>query len=164
MAASAHSPIGKTSRQSSGAVSVVERTAAARLLSFLAPKAASDRSTLQIIDEGGHRLDVPTALRDVLYRAAELLAGGQSVAVLADERMLSSQGAADLLNISRQYLVQLVDAGELAAVRVGTHRRLRLADVEAFKAARDAKRSAALDQLTALSEEVGGYAFDAKAR
>jgi excisionase family DNA binding protein len=163
MTASARSSLNKTSRQSSRAVSIVERSAAARLLSILAPKVASDRSALQIVDEGGHRLEVPTALRDVLYRAAELLAGGQAVTVLADEQMFSSQAAAGLLNISRQYLVQLVDAGELAAVKVGTHRRLRLADVEAFKVARDAKRTAALDQLTALSEEVGGYKFDVKA-
>jgi excisionase family DNA binding protein len=78
--------------------------------------------------------------------------------------MLSSQAAAEVLNISRQYLVQLVDAGELDAVKVGAHRRLRLADVVAFKAARDAKRTSALDHLTALSEAVGGYAFDATAR
>jgi EamA domain-containing membrane protein RarD len=46
-----------------------------------------------------------------MYRAAELLAKGRPVAVLPEEEMLSTQEAADLLNVSRQYLVRLVDAG-----------------------------------------------------
>ncbi len=92
-----------------------------------------------------------------MHRAAELLAEGRPVIVLPDEEMLSTQAAADLLNVSRQYLVRIVDAGELPAVKVGSHRRLRAADVVAFKAVRDAKRRSALDRLTALSEELGGY-------
>jgi excisionase family DNA binding protein len=61
-------------------------------------------------------------------------------------------------------LVRLVDAGELPAVMVGSHRRLRAADVTAFKAARDAGRRAALDRLAELSEDVGGDAVAAKPR
>ena len=99
-----------------------------------------------------------------MYRAAELLAEGRPVAVLPDEEMLTTQAAADLLNVSRQYLVRLVDSGELPAVWVGSHRRLRAADVAAFKTARDARRTSALDRLVALSEEVGGYAIGSKSR
>ena len=119
---------------------------------------------LQVVDPKGQRLELPTTLTDVMYRAAELLAKGRPVAVLPEEEMLSTQEAADLLNVSRQYLVRLVDAGELAAVKVGSHRRLRVAEIVAFKAARDAKRASALDRLTGLSEEAGGYAIDTKRR
>ncbi|WP_283963133.1 excisionase family DNA-binding protein [Sinorhizobium sp. 6-117] len=84
--------------------------------------------------------------------------------VLPDEEMLSTQAAADILNVSRQYLVRLVDNGELPAEKVGSHRRLRATDVAAFKAARDAKRSSALDRLTSLSEDVGGYELESKRR
>ncbi|WP_223844141.1 excisionase family DNA-binding protein [Rhizobium gallicum] len=53
--------------------------------------------------------------------------------------MLSTQAAADILNGSRQYLVRSVDAGELPAEKVGSHRRLRVAEIAAFKAPRGAK-------------------------
>ena len=105
-------------------------------------------------------MELPAALAEVVRRAAELLAGGRSVTVLADEEMLTTQAAADMLNISRQYLVRLVDSGRLPAVKVGSHRRLRASDVEAFKIARDKGRDAALDRLVELSEEVGGYALE----
>lgn len=86
------------------------------------------------------------------------------MAVLPEEEMLSTQAAADILNVSRQYLVRLVDAGELPAELVGSHRRLRATDVAAFKAARDAKRSLALDRLASLSEDVDGYQLGNKPR
>jgi excisionase family DNA binding protein len=145
-------------------VPALERTAAARIAALLSPESAKGRGMLQIVDPEGQRLELPTTLTDVMYRAAELLAKGRPVAVLPEEEMLSTQEAADLLNVSRQYLVRLVDAGELAAVKVGSHRRLRVAEIEEFKAARDAKRTSVLDRLTELSEEAGGYAIDPKRR
>ena len=155
---------GKKQSQSSEAVPALERTAAARIAALLSPKSAKGRGMLQVVDPKGQCLELPTTLTVVMYRAAELLAKGRPVAVLPEEEMLSTQEAADLLNVSRQYLVRLVDAGELAAVKVGSHRRLRVAEIVAFKAARDAKRASALDRLTGLSEEAGGYAIDPKRR
>jgi len=155
---------GKKQPRSSEAVPALERTAAARIAALLSPKSAKRRGKLQVVDPKGQCLELPTTLTVVMYRAAELLAKGRPVAVLPEDEMLSTQEAADLLNVSRQYLVRLVDAGELAAVKVGSHRRLRVAEIVAFKAARDAKRASALDRLTGLSEEAGGYAIDPKRR
>lgn len=118
----------------------------------------------QVINADGERLDLPNALTDIMYRAAELLADGRPVTVLPDEEMLSTQAAADILNVSRQYLVRLVDTGELAAEKVGSHRRVRATDVAAFKVARDAKRTSALDRLSSLSEDAGGYELEIKQR
>ena len=110
-----------------------------------------------MIDREGHRIDVPDALAAVVARAASLMSEGHKVSVIADDEMLTTQAAAERLNVSRQYVVRLVDRGMLPSIRVGTHRRLRLADVLAYKIQRDADRDAALDRLTALSEEAGGY-------
>jgi excisionase family DNA binding protein len=145
-------------------VPALERSAAARVASLLSPAAAKSRGALQVVDAKGHRLDLPARLADVVYRAAELLAEGRAVAVLPDEEMLTTQHAADILNVSRQYLVRLVDAGELAAEKVGSHRRLRASDVAAYKAVRDAKRMSALDRLAAASEDADGYALDDSSR
>lgn len=164
MPISPRTSLGKKQPRSSEAVPALERAAAARIAALLSPKSAKGRGVLQVVDPKGQRVELPTTLTDVIYRAAELLAKGRPVAVLPEEEMLSTQEAADFLNVSRQYLVRLIDAGELAAVKVGSHRRLRVADVKEFEAARDAKRMSALDLLTELSEVAGGYAIDTKRR
>lgn len=157
MAASHRTSSLKKTRRTSSAVPLVERTAAARVASLLLSNSTKRRGTVQVINANGERLELPDVLTDIMYRAAELLAEGRPVAVLPDEEILSTQAAADILNVSRQYLVRLVDGGEIPAEKVGSHRRLRAADVAAFKMARDLKRASALDRLTSLSEEVGGY-------
>ena len=66
-------------------------------------------------------------------------------------------GAADLLNVSRQHLVRLLDERKLPHTKTGKHRRLRIKDVLAFKTKRDKNRAAKLDKLTRLSKDLGGY-------
>lgn len=86
-----------------------------------------------------------------------MLSEGRAVALMPEDDLLTTQKTADLLNVSRQYLVRLVDDGQLPAVKIGRHRRVRPSDVAAYKAERDARRGADLDRLVALSEEAGGY-------
>jgi excisionase family DNA binding protein len=135
-----------------------DRVAVMRLAGMLkAVGGAKSRHAVQIIDESGKHVELPDSLADVMARAAMLLAEGRSVSVVADDEMLTTQGAAELLNVSRQYVVRLVDQGTLPAVRVGSHRRLRAREVEAYKVQRDSDRDAALDRLAQASEEMGGY-------
>jgi excisionase family DNA binding protein len=164
MPSSHRTPSGKRPPHVSKAVAAVERTAAARVVSLMSAGSRSRREMVELVNSKGERLKLPNALTEVVYRAAELLADGTPVAVLPEEDMVSTQDAAELLNVSRQYLVRLVDAGELPAVKVGSHRRLRVPDVMAFKESRDAKRSRALDRLSQLTEEVGGYELGVKSR
>ncbi|MGM4914941.1 excisionase family DNA-binding protein [Rhizobium sp. 768_B6_N1_8] len=151
-----HRTTGKKPFDTLKTVPATDRSAAARVASLLVSRSQS-RGSLQVIGDHGERLELPSALADIMFRAAELLAEGRAVTVLPDEETMSTQMAADILNVSRQYLVRLVDAGELAAEKVGSHRRLRATDVAAYKAARDAKRTSALDRLSQLSEDAGGY-------
>ncbi|BBK43503.1 excisionase [Allostella vacuolata] len=137
-----------------------ERTAAARIALLLSSAPTAERNPVAVIDAQGERVELPAALAAIIHRAAELVAEGRPVAIMPDDAVLSTQEAADLLNLSRQYLVRLVDAGEIPARKVGRHRRLRLADVLAFKTQRDARRMSALDRLSRLSEEAGGYALE----
>lgn len=164
MSVSHHTRPGKKSTRTDELVSPVERAAAARVASLLSADLDQRGVAVEVVKHKGQRIALPAALMDVMRRAAELLAEGKSVAVLADEGMLSTQAAANLLNVSRQYLVRLIDDGRLPAVKVGSHRRLHASDVAAFKAARDAERKSALDRLAELSEAGGGYWVDTKSR
>jgi excisionase family DNA binding protein len=88
---------------------------------------------------------------------AEVLAGGDAVTIVPTGKELTTQQAADLLSVSRQYLVRLLDEGRIPCIRTGKHRRLRIDDVLAFKEKRDRERQEALTDLTRLSEDLGGY-------
>ena len=101
---------------------------------------------------------IPESVFFVLERVAEVLARGDAITIVPVGKELTTQQAADLLNVSRQYLVRLLEANEIPYTKVGKHRRLRIEDVLAFKAKRDEDRRVRLDELTRLSEDLGGYA------
>lgn len=131
-----------------------EAAALSRILERLTPRSSR---ACAMVGPRGERLHIPAALLQVLERAANVLARGDAVTVVPVDQMLTTQEAADMLNISRQYLVRVLNAGVIPCTRTGSHRRLRLQDVLTYKDQRDHERRAALDELTALSEEFGGY-------
>jgi excisionase family DNA binding protein len=139
-----------------GAVPATELDAVRRLLTP-APSGAPRRSGFSILGPSGEVVPLPSVFVDLIDRASVALARGSEVSVLAADHELTTQQAADLLNVSRQYLVRLLDAGRLPSRRTGTHRRVRAEDVVAYKLGRDQQRALALASLTRLSEDMGGY-------
>lgn len=98
--------------------------------------------------------------RNVAHLLQEILANtaaGQAVSVIPMSAELTTQQAADLLNVSRPHVIKLMDEGILKGHKVGTHRRLYATSVQNYKHHRDIKQRAAADALSALSEELGLY-------
>jgi excisionase family DNA binding protein len=109
----------------------------------------------------GRRLPpLPGALYEVLKRAVHLLAQGHAVAIVPYGKMLTTQQAAELLNVSRPYLVKLVESGEIPHVRVGSHRRIRFAHLMEYRGKRDAERRKGLDRMAQFSQKIGLYDKD----
>lgn len=126
---------------------------------MLTPAAAARRRRRSYIDQTGGYFELPTPVADVMARAALLMAKGRQVSVVADDEMLTTQGAAELLEVSQRYVVRLVDSATLPAVKVGSHRRLPASDVEAIGSSVTAP-GMMCSTAGGTSEEIGGYRFD----
>lgn len=134
-----------------------DRKKIAELSSALHPPPSGRELHYDLVGPDGQRHRIPESVVRGLARIAEVLARGDAVTIVPVGARVTTQQAADLLNVSRQYLVRLLDEGKIPYERTGTHRRLKIEDVLAYKRERDRKRDEGLDELTRLTEELGGY-------
>lgn len=129
---------------------------AGRLVQLFPPR-AEDQSVAFLVGPGQERVELPEAIYRVLRDTVAILSRGDAIVIGSIHQLLTTTEAADLLGISRQYLIRLIERQELQCEMVGRHRRLRLGDVLAYREKRAAHRRKALDTLTALDEELGAY-------
>jgi excisionase family DNA binding protein len=132
----------------------VANRAARRIRDYLTSH--PDDEPIEILGEVGDQdaLVVPRAAAVMLAQVLELLANGQGVQIMPDRAMLTTQQAADSLNVSRPYLIGLLEAGKIPYTMVGTHRRVAFVDLLEYKRKDDQHRRKVLDQLAELSEEL----------
>lgn len=102
-------------------------------------------------------LVLPRATAVMFAQILDLLGQGRGVQIIPKEVELSTQQAADMLNVSRPYLIGLLESGEIPFRKVGRHRRIRFEDLMDCRRRDDLERRAAADDLAAISEELGLY-------
>ncbi|WP_329787654.1 helix-turn-helix domain-containing protein [Lentzea sp. DG1S-22] len=83
------------------------------------------------------------------------MAAGHGVSVVPADAELTTQQAADMLNVSRPYLIGLLKAGEIEYRMVGKHRRIKAASLVEYMRSDDQRRRRAADELSALTQEMG---------
>jgi excisionase family DNA binding protein len=97
--------------------------------------------------------DLVDTLTGVIEQTTELLLAGKNVRVIEDDDAMTTQEAADLLNVSRPHLIKLLEMGQIPQLpKVGRHRRVARTAVLKYKRTRDAQRDSALKELAALSQ------------
>lgn len=105
--------------------------------------------------KGTPAVELPVAAVHLLLGILEHMACGNAVTLMPVHAELTTQQAADLLNVSRTHVVQLLDKENIPHRKIGTHRRVRAEDVLAYRRKTEHARRKALDEMTELDEELG---------
>jgi excisionase family DNA binding protein len=129
-----------------------------RLASHKLGRRASVR--IQLLDDGKEpeAVAVPTSALRLFLQLLTEMSQGNAVTLIPTHAELTTQQAAELLNVSRPYVVKLLDEGRIPFRTVGKYRRVRFEDLMAYKRQDDEARAKILDELTAEAQELGmGY-------
>lgn len=115
--------------------------------------------TLRVREAGQEKpIELPPGAVALLMEILEAMAAGRGVTLIPENAELTTVQAADVLNVSRPFLIKLLEENVLPHRKVGKHRRVRLEDVMAYKARIDREREKVLDQLAREAQEQGmGY-------
>ncbi|MFD9878720.1 helix-turn-helix domain-containing protein [[Kitasatospora] papulosa] len=107
------------------------------------------------IEDDSTDLELPREAVELLATVLSHMAAGRAVSIVPENAELTTQQAADMLNVSRPFLIGLLEAGEIDYRKVGTHRRIKAQSLLAYRREDDQRRRAAADELTALNQDMG---------
>jgi excisionase family DNA binding protein len=116
-----------------------------------------DAARLRLVD-GDEVIELPVRAIKEFVKVLEQMAKGNAVVHIPVGHMLTTQQAAEILNVSRPYLVKKIDAGDIPFTLVGRHRRIQFEDLMAYKRRVDEASQRAMEALTKEAQEQGlGY-------
>ena len=115
------------------------------------------RSRARLIGADGKPRILPATLHGFLVKLADGLSEGRSIAIVQNDPQLTTVEAARILGVSRQFLIKVLDRGVIRYHMVGSHRRIYVRDLLAYKAQRDSTRRQILDDLTRAEAADGLY-------
>ena len=105
--------------------------------------------------KASQKLSLPASAIRLLLDLLTEMAAGNAVTLIPVHAQLTTQQAADALNVSRPFLVSLLEEGKIPHVKVGTHRRILFEDLMRYKKSVDRERHKVLDELVKQSEALG---------
>lgn len=133
----------------------VAQRALRRIKDYLSKHPAEPEMIEVLVEHGEPALVLPRPAVTLLAQILAQLAEGRGVSVVPSQTELTTQQAADLLGVSRPYVIRLLENDEIPHRKVGRHRRVALADLLAYKRSDDEQRRKAADELGDLGQELG---------
>lgn len=132
-----------------------QETAKESLTTLRKVNSAIKHQTSQLITVEGKSLLIPSTALRLLEKALDEMAAGNCVQITAIETELTTQQAADLLNVSRPHLVKLLDSGKIPFRKVGSHRKVTVKAIKKYEEELRRKRKEALQFLVDQAQEMG---------
>jgi excisionase family DNA binding protein len=112
----------------------------------------------RLVGKGGEpAMELPDAIYDLLMKILAVMQQGKAISIVPVMQDLTTQQAAELLGISRPFFVKLLESGKLPFHSAGTHRRIYLKDVLAYKQQRDHDQHAAIERMAEVADQSGRY-------
>lgn len=147
----------KTANVAPGVVDAEVAARALRRVKDYLTSAGADADELEVLVEGGpgEALVLPRPAVEMFVHVLAAMANGQGVQIMPVNAELTTQQAAELLNVSRPYLIGLLERGEIPYRLVGRHRRVRFDALMDYMRRDDLVRKQAVDELTRLDQELG---------
>lgn len=135
-----------------------EDMAKARQSHKILSKVVQENESLTVrLSDSDEIIELPANVVDALIHILDGMASGQQFHVMPLDEELTTAQAAEILNVSRPYVIKLLENGDIPYHKVGTHRRVRLVDLHHYKQEIDVKRREVLDEIVAESQELGLY-------
>lgn len=106
------------------------------------------------VEDGGIQLRVPMKAFRLFTEILKLMSSGSAIAITPVQGEISTQVAADLLNVSRPYIVKLIDEGILPARKIGKHRRININDLDDYHEIMTANTRIAMRELRKLGQKI----------
>lgn len=120
-------------------------------------KGSSHAVEIEICGEKTH-IKVPPSALSLLNTIFEHMAEGKAISIIPSETEISTQQAAEMLNVSRPHIVKLLEEGKIPYKKVGSHRRIKLKDLEKYKNKMEQRRRKQLGKLAEQAQELDmGY-------
>ena len=111
----------------------------------------------KLVGPDGRQVELLDTVQELLLTILKNLQAGKAVSIIAEHQELTTQRAANILAVSRPFLVRLLEEGHIPFHMVGSHRRIYLRDLLAYKHRRDSARHEAVDRLAKAELEAGTY-------